>query len=72
MITFDQIQSYVNGTLSDLSEFCFLLGSAATPRFRPDSDIAVFWKNSQIDFNLKLRVMNELEDKLGRSLEVSQ
>jgi predicted nucleotidyltransferase len=76
MITFDQIQSYVNGTLNDLSEFCFLLGSAATPRFRPDSDIdidiAVFWKNSQIDFNLKLRVMNELEDKLGRSLEVSQ
>lgn len=72
MITFDQIQSYVNDTLSDLSEFCFLLGSAATPRFRPDSDIdiAVFWKNSEIDFNLKLRVMNELEDKLGRSIDL--
>jgi predicted nucleotidyltransferase len=72
MINFDKIQSYVTDTLSDLSEFCFLLGSAATPRFRPDSDIdiAVFWKNSEIDFNLKLRVMNELEDKLGHSIDL--
>jgi predicted nucleotidyltransferase len=72
MITFEEIKSEVNDKLSDLSDFCFLLGSAGTPRFRPDSDvdIAVFWKNSEIDFNLKLKVMNELEDKLGHSIDL--
>lgn len=72
IITFEKIQDVVTNTLDDLSEFCFLLGSAATPRFRQDSDIdiAVFWKNVEIDFNLKLKIVNELEDELGHSIDL--
>ena len=64
-IAFEKIQSIVEQTIGNLSDFCFLLGSAATPRFRQDIDITVYWKYGEIDFDLKLEIMNELEDKLG-------
>ena len=72
MISFEKIQSVVDDTIDKLSDFCFLLGSAATPRFRQDSDIdiAVFWKNGDIDFNLKLKILNEIEDKLGHAIDL--
>jgi predicted nucleotidyltransferase len=71
-ISFEKIQSIVEQTIGNLSDFCFLLGSAATPRFREDSDIdvAVFWRNGDIDFDLKLKIMNELEDKLGHDIDL--
>ncbi len=58
--------------IGDKSEFCFLLGSAGTPRFRQDSDIdiAVFWKNGEVDFNTKLDVMNALEENLGHDIDL--
>ena len=72
IITFEKIQSNLIETIGDLSDFCFLLGSAATPRFRKDSDIdiAVYWKNGEIDFNLRLKIINELEDKLGHDINI--
>lgn len=71
-ITLEKIKSAVNDTTGDLSEFCFLLGSAATPRFRQDSDIdiAVFWKKDSIDFDLKIKTINELEDRLGHEIDL--
>lgn len=71
-ITFEKIRSIVDETISNLSDFCFLLGSAATPRFRQDSDIdiAVYWKDGEIDYDLKLKIMNELEDKLGHDIDL--
>ena len=72
IINFEKIQSNLIETIGDLSDFCFLLGSAATPRFRQDSDIdiAVYWKNGEIDFNLRLKIINELEDKLGHDIDL--
>jgi len=72
IITFEKIQSNLIETIGDLSDFCFLLGSAATPRFRQDSDIdiAVYWKNGEIDFNIRLKIINELEDKLGHDIDL--
>jgi predicted nucleotidyltransferase len=72
IIAFEKIQSNLIETIGDLSDFCFLLGSAATPRFRQDSDIdiAVYWKNGEIDFNLRLKIINELEDKLGHDIDL--
>jgi predicted nucleotidyltransferase len=71
-LALEKIQEVAADTFGDLSEFCFLLGSAATPRFRQDSDIdiAVFWKNGEIDFNQKLKIVNELEDKLGYAIDL--
>jgi predicted nucleotidyltransferase len=71
-IPFEKIQSIVDQTISNLSDFCFLLGSAATPRFRQDSDIdiAVYWKDGEIGFDLKLKIMNELEDKFGHDIDL--
>jgi predicted nucleotidyltransferase len=71
-LALEKIQEVAADTFGDLSEFCFLLGSAATPRFRQDSDIdiAVFWKNGEIDFNQKLKIVNELEDKLGHAIDL--
>lgn len=71
-ITLEKIRSAIADTIGKLSEFCFLLGSAATPRFRQDSDIdiTVFWTNGEIDFDLKLKVLNELEDKLGHDVDL--
>lgn len=71
-ISFENIQSVVIDVIGNHAEFCFLLGSAATPRFRQDSDIdiAVFWENGEIDFNLRLKVMNELEEKLGYDIDL--
>lgn len=71
-ITFEKIQSVVADTIGKLSEFCFLLGSAATPRFRQDSDIdiAVYWKNNEINFDLRLKIVSELEDKLGHDIDL--
>jgi len=72
MITFEKIQSVVDHTIGNHSDFCILLGSAATPRFRPgsDIDIAVHWKNGEINFDLKLKIVNELEDKLGHDIDL--
>jgi predicted nucleotidyltransferase len=71
-ITLENIKAVVTDTIGELSEFCFLLGSAATPRFRHDSDIdiAVFWKNGDINFDLKLKIMNELENKLRHDIDL--
>ncbi|HXH76471.1 MAG TPA: nucleotidyltransferase domain-containing protein [Bacteriovoracaceae bacterium] len=71
-ITLEKLKSTATNTIGKLSEFCFLLGSAATLRFRQDSDIdiAVFWKDGEIDFNLKLKIMNELEDKLEHNIDL--
>ena len=71
-LAFDKIQSIVDQTIGNLSVFCFLLGSAATPRFRQDSgiDIAVYWRDGKIDFDLKLKIMNDLEDKLGHDIDL--
>jgi predicted nucleotidyltransferase len=71
-ITLESIKAVVTDTIGELSEFCFLLGSAATPRFRQDSDIdiAVFWKNGDIDFDLKLKIINELKEKLGHDIDL--
>jgi predicted nucleotidyltransferase len=69
---YQKIKSAVLNIIGDKSEFCFLLGSAGTPRFRQDSDIdiAVFWKNGDVDFNTKLDVMNELEENLGHEIDL--
>jgi predicted nucleotidyltransferase len=69
---FEEIQLAVSEVLDVYSEFCFLLGSGGTPRFRQDSDIdiAVFWKNGDVDFNLKLEIINKLEDKLGHNIDL--
>lgn len=40
-ITLERVKLVVDDILGELSEFCFLLGSAATPRFRQDSDIDI-------------------------------
>lgn len=71
-IDFEKIQSIVDQTIGKLSDFCFLLGSASTPRFRQDSDIdiAVYWRNGEIDFDHKLKIMNELEEKLGHDIDL--
>lgn len=71
-LNFKDIVSVVTNTLGNFSEFCFLLGSASTPRFRQDSDIdiGVFWKNREIDFDLKLKIMQTLEDKLGHEIDL--
>ncbi len=71
-ITFEEIQKIVCETIGKHCEFSFLLGSAATPRFRHDSDIdiGVYWKNSEIDFNFKLSLQNELENKLGHHIDL--
>ncbi len=71
-LALEKIQEVAADTFGDLAEFCFLLGSAATPRFRQDSDIdiAVFWKNGEIDFNQKLKIVSELEDKLGHAIDL--
>ena len=71
-ITFENIQSIVTNAIGMLSDFCFLLGSAATPRFRQDSDIdiAVYWKNTDIDFNQKMKIVNALEEKFGHNVDL--
>lgn len=68
----NEIQSAVKTLVRDKAEFCFLLGSAATHRFRPDSDIdiAVFWKNGEVEFDYKLEVVNELENILGHNIDL--
>jgi predicted nucleotidyltransferase len=72
IITFEKIQSTIIETIGDLSDFIFLLGSAGTPRFRHDSDIdiAVYWKNADIDFNQKMKIVTALEDKLGHDIDL--
>lgn len=72
IITFEKIQSTIIETIGNLSEFCFLLGSAGTPRFRNDSDvdIAVYWKNADIDFNQQMKIVTALEDKLGHDIDL--
>lgn len=71
-LSFEEIRLAINEILDPHSEFCFLLGSAGTPRFRQDSDIdiAVFWKNGDVDFNLKLEIINKLENKLSRDIDL--
>lgn len=71
-ITLEKIQSTVSMIFGKQSEFCFLLGSAGTPRFRKDSDIdiAVFWKNGDIEFDLKRKIISELEEKLGHDIDL--
>ncbi|HXH31111.1 MAG TPA: nucleotidyltransferase domain-containing protein [Bacteriovoracaceae bacterium] len=71
-ILFEKIKTVVTNMFGEASAFCFLLGSAATARFRQDSDIdiAVFWKDGEFDFKLKLKIMDELEDKLGHSIDL--
>ncbi len=71
-ITFEKIQSILIETIGNLSDFCFLLGSAGTARFRHDSDIdiAVYWKNADVDFNEKMKIVNALENKLGHDIDL--
>jgi predicted nucleotidyltransferase len=71
-LTFSEIQSAVTGIISDKAEFCFLLGSAATPFFRDDSDvdIAVYWTNEDIPISKKAEVSSELSDRLGREVDL--
>lgn len=72
LITFEKIKLVVNETLGHLAEFIFLVGSAGTQRFRPDSDIdiAVYWKKEDLDFNQKLKLISELEEKLGHEIDL--
>lgn len=67
-----KIQLSLEQVLDEHAEFCFLLGSAATPRFRQDSDIdiAIFWKDDDVKFEFKLKLINELEEKLGHDIDL--
>ena len=78
-LTLSQIELIANQVLLKHVEFCFLLGSAATPRFNKESDIdlAVFWKRSllsengaDIDFELKLTILNELEEAFHHDIDL--
>jgi predicted nucleotidyltransferase len=48
-LTLDQIKQSVEKILTGKYHFCFLLGSAATPRFNDESDLdlAVYFKEAQ-------------------------
>ena len=62
---FSSIQSAVKQVLTTHAEFCFLLGSAATPRFHKESDIdlAVFWKASVFkNIELQTRLYSEIRE----------
>jgi predicted nucleotidyltransferase len=78
-LTFSQVELITKQVLEKYAEFCFLLGSAATPRFNKESDIdlAVFWKPSlfnlssnEIDFEFKLKILNELEETFHHDVDL--
>lgn len=72
-LSLQKIKSAVNKSLKEHVEFCFLLGSAATPRFRKDSDvdIAIYWKNPEISLDLTVEIINKLEsDLVGHSVDL--
>lgn len=58
-------------TLADQAEFAFLMGSAETERFRPDSDIdvAVFWKETVTSEQMNFLCRN-LEKKFNRDVDL--
>jgi predicted nucleotidyltransferase len=71
-LSFKKIQDLVSSSISELSEFCFLVGSAATPRFRQDSDVdlAVYWKNRDISYENQLDLSQKLESLLGHQIDL--
>lgn len=71
-ISIDKLESVLNKTLNEHVEFCFLLGSAATARFRKDSDIdiAVFWKQPELDYDQTRAIIDQLEDSFERSIDL--
>ncbi len=68
----ESIKKVISDVLEDKIEFCFLLGTAATPFFREDSDIdiAVFWKDPKLEFTSKLNFTNELQDRFARDVDL--
>lgn len=71
-LNLDNIRKDVSDVLGDKIEFCFLLGTAATPFFREDSDVdlAVFWKDPDLDFTSKINIINDLQDRFGRDVDL--
>ena len=78
-LTFSQIEATTKQILGEYALFCFLLGSAATPRFNKESDIdlAVFWNPSiinsdinDVDFKLKLTILNKLEEAFLHDIDL--
>ncbi len=71
-LTYKDIETKIRPILENKIEFCYLLGSAATPRFNETSDIdlAVFWNSLEIDYNFKLNILNELEDLFKRNIDL--
>lgn len=78
-LTFSQIELITKNILNEYTEFCFLLGSATTPRFNKESDIdlAVYWKNSllnptlkKINFELQLQILNQLENEFHSEVDL--
>jgi predicted nucleotidyltransferase len=71
-LTLEEIKTAVTELISDKAEFSFLLGSAATPFFRGDSDvdIAVYWVNQDIPFPEKAQISSDLSDRLAREVDL--
>jgi predicted nucleotidyltransferase len=76
-LTFEEIQHKAKKILNSHVEFCFLLGSADTPRFNSHSDIdlAVFWKDFNYQpniefFEFNLSIVQLLEDEFQREIDL--
>ena len=71
-LSIESIQSAVLEIISNKAEFCFLLGSAATPFFRNDSDvdIAVYWHGDGMEFSEKVKISAKLSNCLGREIDL--
>jgi predicted nucleotidyltransferase len=66
-----EIKEVLEKLCVDRIEFAYLLGSAGTPRFRPESDIdlAVYWKGS-IELSEQCKIANELNLHFNREIDL--
>jgi len=67
---FESLRETVSRILAPHAAFAFLVGSAATPRFRPDSDIdiAVYWYDQ--NFEEKYKVLDQLVGEYNRDVDL--
>jgi predicted nucleotidyltransferase len=70
--TTEEISSVALRLLSTEAVFCYLLGSADTPRFHSESDIdiAVYWKGGELSFERRVELKTNLEDQLGHPVDL--